>query len=943
MTERNGVIPNQVYAAELKKILENAENYLRFLNKRDESGYTVSERILMLFSFQIPYYIGPVSSNSALKGGNGWVIRKEDGAVLPWNISQKIDIEKTSEQFIMRMVKECSYIRGEKALPKASLEYEAYCVLNEINNLKIDGEPISIELKQGIYTELFQLSKNGKVTRKQIEKFLISRGVLNDGIQLSGIDDKVNNALTSYAKLKRIIGDKIDRDAYKGIAEGVIRLGTIFGDSKVRFLEELKEQFGSLLSEDEIVKISNLKFKDWGRLSKEFLELKGCYKGTGEEISIIRALWEFNYNLIELINSDEFTFKDVLEDVRTKTVADYTRLSYEDLNEFYFSAPVKRMVWQTISLVEEIVQIMGCEPERIFVEMTRSDEERGDKGRKDSRGKQLLELYKNIKDDLRDDWSELISSADANGKLRSKKMFLYISQMGREMYTGDPIDLDKLFDDNIYDIDHIYPRSIVKDDSIHNNLVLVYKTDNSSKKDIYPLADKIVGNNEVRALWKRLRDAGLMNGEKYARLTSRKAFTDEQRAGFIARQLVETSQATKGVSEILKGMCNSTIVYSKAGNISDFRQKFSLMKARSANEFHHAHDAYLNIVVGNAYYVKFTQNPLNYIRNEYKKDPEKNRYHLGKMFERNITREGEYAWIVNDGEKKDTLETVIKTISKPSPLMTKLCTENHGKLYDVNIGHHKAAKAENYVAVKASDSKMTDVSKYGGYGSLKNAYFIFIEYTKGKKVKRGFDAIPVIYKDRFKNNEDLKKYCEDELHYDNVRIICSRIKKYSLIKMDGYYLYITGLDNRRNVEFHNAVNLCVPKELNNYVHDIEITQKWLKDTITPNKNLELYDYILEKFDSGIYAKHPKNIGQILKNGRNMFENLKIEEQVQVLNKLLIVMGVGAANIGLKEIGGPSSDVGRIRISADMTNRKELILINQSITGLVEKKVDLLSL
>ena len=33
------------------------------------------------------------------------------------------------------------------------------------------------------------------------------------------------------------------------------------------------------------------------------------------------------------------------------------------------------------------------------------------------------------------------------------------------MYTGERIKFDSLFDNNLYDIDHIYPRSKVKDDS----------------------------------------------------------------------------------------------------------------------------------------------------------------------------------------------------------------------------------------------------------------------------------------------------------------------------------------------------------------------------------------------------------------------------------------------------------------------------------------------
>ena len=66
------------------------------------------------------------------------------------------------------------------------------------------------------------------------------------------------------------------------------------------------------------------------------------------------------------------------------------------MNEEYFSAPVKRMVWQTLLIIKEIEKIMKCPPTRIFVEMTRKDDEKGDNGRKSSRKDQLLALYKKI-------------------------------------------------------------------------------------------------------------------------------------------------------------------------------------------------------------------------------------------------------------------------------------------------------------------------------------------------------------------------------------------------------------------------------------------------------------------------------------------------------------------------------------------------------------------
>ena len=54
------------------------------------------------------------------------------------------------------------------------------------------------------------------------------------------------------------------------------------------------------------------------------------------------------------------------------------------------------MIWQTVLSLKEIIQIMGHNPKRIFIEMTRTDEEKGEKGRKASRENQLLKLYENI-------------------------------------------------------------------------------------------------------------------------------------------------------------------------------------------------------------------------------------------------------------------------------------------------------------------------------------------------------------------------------------------------------------------------------------------------------------------------------------------------------------------------------------------------------------------
>lgn len=287
LTASNGVIPNQIHLKEMKKILANAENYLPFLKEKDESGYTVSERIQKLFAFQIPYYIGPTTEKSAEFGGNGWVVRKEEGKVLPWNIDQKIDMKKTSEEFISRMVRRCTYMNDEQVLPKESLEYESFCVLNELNNIKVYGEKLPVDIKQDIYRTLCEKGK--RITKKSLMKYLIGRGVIKaeDEEQLTGLMDGLNNTLKSFAKFKAIFGDAIYEDSCKKMVEQIIFWCTVYGDSKHFLKEQLLEKYGEVLTDAQIKRILGIKFRDWGNLSKKFLELQGYCKETGEVNSYV--------------------------------------------------------------------------------------------------------------------------------------------------------------------------------------------------------------------------------------------------------------------------------------------------------------------------------------------------------------------------------------------------------------------------------------------------------------------------------------------------------------------------------------------------------------------------------------------------------------------------------------------------------------------------------
>lgn len=933
LTSSNGVIPNQVHLKELRKILANAEEYLPFLRDKDETGLSNSEKIAALFSFQIPYYIGPLYNDGT---HNAWVVRKEAGRVLPWNFDQKIDVKASSEEFIQKMVRHCTYIQSEYVLPKNSLLYEKFMVLNELNNLKINGTPISVELKQSIYNDLFRREK--KVTAKKIREYLIIRGEASkkDNVEVTGIDGDFKSSLSSYLRFREIFSTDVLSYDQEQMAEKIIFWATIYGDSKAFLQERIKEKFGNQITDKQIKRICGIKFRDWGRLSKAVLELEGADRETGEVLTLIGRMWNENVNLMECLSS-HYTYIDELQEKGKGINKSFEEIKYEDLEELYISAPVRRMVWQTILVVREIVKVMKYPPAKIFIEMARDTEGKNEKTRKDSRKKKFEDLYRGCKEDDRE-WSKEIADTP-DSRFRSKKLYLYYTQMGRCMYTGEPIELGDLFNDNLYDIDHIYPRHFVKDDSIEKNLVLVKKQLNSHKSDTFPLEAEI---RKARfAWWKQLCDKEFITKEKFERLIRSTQFSEEELASFISRQIVETRQGTKTVTDIFENSFpESEVIYSKAGIVSDFRHKFDLIKCREVNNFHHANDAYLNIVVGNTYNVKFTKNPMNFVR-QYKREPENYKYHMDKLFDYPVVRGKEVAWKTEGWE---SIRTVRSVMARYTPLVTRMNYEEHGQLWDINIcGADDAAKVKGvgYVPASTTDEKMHDVTRYGGYRKYTGAYFFLVEHTVKKQRIRTLEAMPLYLKDKLDTKEKMEQYCRESLGYQDPSVRLKRIKMYSLIKVNGSFFYLTGRTGDQ-LTLSNAMELKMPYEWNKYIKRIDSSSdddNAYNNTVCKEKNNELYSIFVKKHKEDIYSKRPNALGDKLVQWRDCFMQLSLQEQIYVLKQILQLSAGGNQGADLRLIGG-AAKTGTVKINKKINNNMQIVLISQSPTGIYRTEIDL---
>lgn len=926
----NRVIPHQLYWHELDALLKNAEVYLPFLSDKDETGKTVSDKIKDTFLYRIPYYVGPLGKH----GDHAWAVRREGGRVYPWNFEEKIDLDGSEEQFIRRMVNHCTYLPNEYVLPKDSLMYHRFTVLNEINKLKINDALITVEQKQEIYNELFLKRKTVKM--KHLRDFLLSRGWMQKGDILSGVDaeGEIKSDLKPQHDFRRLLerGLLTEMDAERIIARRT------YTEDNLRFRKWLKREYASL-PENDINYLGRLRYKDFGRLSARFLNgLEGVHRGTGEITTILAALWNTNSNLMELL-SDEYSFR---ENAEAEFIAYYSSkpLSLSDqLSEMYISNSVKRPIIRTMEIVKEVMKAFECAPEKIFVEMARGGLPEKKGMRTLARKQQILALYDRCNQDVRDLRDQLEAMGDeANSRLQSDKLFLYYMQLGRCMYTQEVIDIDAMMrDDSIYNIDHIYPQALVKDDSVLNNKVLVRSDVNGQKKDeLLPTEIRV----RMRPFWDLLKQNGLLNEEKYKRLIRTTPFSSDEKWGFINRQLTETTQATKAVASLLKNLCPDTeIVYVKARLTSEFRQEFDCLKCREVNDLHHAKDAYLNVVTGNVYHERFNQNWFN-INETYSVSTK-------ALFTRPLKHGGRVIW---DG--KAMLERVINTVRNRNSIhLTRYAFIRNGGLFD----QQPVKKAEGLVPRKAG----MPTEKYGGYCSPSISFFVLAQYETGKKQETMIVPVERMYADRFQSDEHFaEQYIAGRIKQIRgtdskaIRLPLGRriIRINTVFSMDGYRFYVTGVDGygtrilpvcflpvlvgyEWEIYIKRIASLCAKADENTrYHYDARY------DKVTAEKNLNLYDLYIKKLQNPPFSRRPNNPVKTLISGRNVFASLEVIEQAKTLRNIQMLFSRLSGGVDLRAIGGKAKE-GAPRKSSSLSNwlkdNRNVYIINQSASGLWE--------
>ena len=931
----NGSIPHQIHQKEFEAIIERQGVFYPFLLEN-------KDKLVQIFEFKIPYYVGPLAKNQ--QSPFAWATYHSDEPIRPWNFEEIVDTKVAAEEFIHRMTNYDIYLPDQKVLPKHSYLYELFAVYNELTKIQfVDDQGkasyFNAKAKKAIIDNVFK--KERKVTVEKLMNYLKIAYADFRIEKIEGLSKETkafNASLGTYHDLLKLKVDKdfLDNEANLPILEDIILTLTIFEDRKM--IRERLSQYASYFDEKVMKRLERRHYTGWGRLSKKLID--GIRDNGKTILDYLKDDPAGNRNFMQLIRDDYLTFKKQIAEAQVVGEVDSL---VEQVQSLAGSPAIKKGILQTMKIVDELIKIMGYKPTSIVIEMARENQTTA-QGLKQSRTR-----FKKVSEGLKLLSSKLLEDHNiTNKELLKEKLYLYCLQNGKDMYVDEVLDIHRLSD---YDVDHIVPRSFLPDDSIDNKVLVTSKL-NRGKSDDVPSIEVV---KSMDAYWRVLLNAKLMSESKYNRLTKARhgGLTDRDKEGFIHRQLVETRQITKHIARMLDERWNSSIdesgkkiyevkiVTLKSSLVANFRKMFSLPKIRDLNHYHHAHDAYLNAIVGNLLIKKYPKLAPEFIYGQHlhlsRRSNEEEKATKKVMLYSNVLN-----FLQDDGEQKDSKGNVIWNKEQHIGMIKKVIFNNQVtvvKKTEIQSGGFTNETVEK----KGTSGKLLprkngwDTNKYGGVKGENIAYSVLFEYekVKGKKHIKVKDIIGVSIMNQ-KRFEDNPNAFLEESGYTNVQ-------ENSILILPKYTLFELEDGKRRRLASHQelqkANEFTISKDstllLYHAIHRDDEENKEHREYLEQHRSefKELFGSIIEKSEKWIVK--PTAVAKLKKIMEKNYEKASIDELSAAIFSLLTFTQAGAS--AAFQFFGEQIDRQRYTTVTEILTGT---LIYQSVTGFYETRIDL---
>ena len=533
------------------------------------------EKYIDILTRKRDYYVGP----GDILNRTNYGIYKTDGRII--------------DSIFEELIGKCSIYSNERRAPGAAYTTQEFNLLNDLNNLTIQGRKLTEEEKREIISEIL----NSKV------KTFPSTRVFNIIKKVTYIDDE-----------SEIKGYRINKDEKP-------EFHTFEAERKIRmFLEDTSIDYDSfdIEKKDKLAEVLSLSMdlktliekcrKSFPEFSEEEVDLlfnflqknKSLYGNNKWHSFSIKLMQEMRGHLYKKsINQMNFLIdKGIVKNIQN-SFEGYKYIPTGFLNKEIYNPVVKRSINQAIGVINAIIKRYG-ELEAIIIEMPRETNEKEVK-------KKIADMQKNNEkekkaaiDRIRSEYNvtekQLYSQKEMPTKIR-----LWYQQDGVCIYTGKPISVQDLINDpNKFEIDHIIPKSISLDDSLSNK-VLIYSYSNQVKGQRTPFNAFAISSdidyNDIKSRAQKLYKANKINKTKFELLTFEEDINKyEVRQKFISRNLVDTRYASRvilnGLQQFMSFKDKSTKIHVVRGKFThQIRKSWKLEKNRDESFSHHGLDA----------------------------------------------------------------------------------------------------------------------------------------------------------------------------------------------------------------------------------------------------------------------------------------------------------------------------------------------------------------
>ena len=494
---------------------------------------------------------------------------------------------------IEKMLGHCTFEKDEPRAAKGSYSAEYFRLLQDVNHLRLvknNGESCALTREQKqIYIDL--VMKSAAASYAQLRKKLelsndISFNMLRYGSdEIGKVERKKLGHMKFYHEMRKAL-NTVQKDAISTVSweqrDEIARILLCYksDDKRKAQLEKLDipREFIPALLTLSTSKTAHLSAKALRKLIPYLEEgmtyAEACKEVYGEQKSSITKKNKLSLFDIEPINNPV----------------------------------VRRAVSQTIRVINAVVREYGA-PEVVRVELAREmgkpyDVRTQMTKKQEANAKRNEELRQQIKK---------IKGAEPTGQ-DIVKFKLFQDQNGVCLYSGQNLDITRLFEAGYVDVDHIIPYSISFDDS-YTNKVLVRSPENRQKGNRIP-ADYFKSDPARWQRFETLVNTQVHNWKKKRKLLTQ-ALSEEQKNGFKQRNLVDTQY----IARVIYNLINDHLQFAETGKYdkkrrtqavngaitAHVRKRLGIQKIREDGDLHHAADAAVVACVSPGMIQKITQ------------------------------------------------------------------------------------------------------------------------------------------------------------------------------------------------------------------------------------------------------------------------------------------------------------------------------------------------